>query len=117
MIKVLVRRQLKHGEDIGRLLLELHMIAVQHKGHVSNETWTDARNDRAITILSTWQSLEDWKAWESSEERANILNRIEPLLAKKTQVNIYEIMSPSDFDYFIDPTIWMQERERPHFEG
>lgn len=83
MIKVLVKRQLKHGEDIGRLLLELHMIAVQRKGHVSNETWIDVRNNRTITVLSTWQSLEDWKAWESSEDRAKILNRIEPLLSKK----------------------------------
>jgi antibiotic biosynthesis monooxygenase (ABM) superfamily enzyme len=117
MIKVLVERQLKHGEDIGRLLMELHMIAVQKKGHISNETWTNAGNDRNITVLSTWQTLEDWNAWKSSKDRASILKRIEPLLAKRTQVSVYEIMSPSDYDYFIDPPTWMQEHEHPHFEG
>ena len=38
MVRVIVERKLKHGEDIGRLLLDLHMIAVLQKGHVSNET-------------------------------------------------------------------------------
>jgi len=117
MIKVLVERQLKNGEDIGRLLLELHMIAVQKKGHISNETWADVGNDRKITVLSTWQSLEDWKVWESSPDRAKILSRIEPLLSQKTQISVYEIISPSDYDFFTDPITWMQEHEHPHFEG
>ncbi len=117
MIKVVVERELKHGEDIGRLLLELHMIAVQQKGHVSNETWINASDSRNIVILSTWQSLEDWKAWEESQSRLNILQKIEPLVAGKTKIDVYEIMSPSEYDYFIDPTTWMQGVEKSHMEG
>jgi heme oxygenase (mycobilin-producing) len=117
MIKVVIERQLKNGKDIGRLLLELQMIAVQQKGHVCNEVWADIGNDRHITVLSTWQSLEDWKTWESSKDRAKILSRIEPLLDQKTKIDIYDIMSPSDFTYFIDPQSWLQDHEHPHFEG
>jgi quinol monooxygenase YgiN len=117
MIKVLVERELKHGEDIGRLLLVLHMIAVQQKGHISNETWIDVGNSHSVTILSTWQELENWKAWESSVDRANILEQIEPLLANPTQITVYNMMSPSDFDYYIDPATWMQGLEHSNFEG
>jgi heme oxygenase (mycobilin-producing) len=117
MVKVLVERQLKRGEDIGHLLHELHQIAVQRKGHVSNETWIGAKNNRTVTILSTWQTLADWKAWAASKDRARILKAIEPLLAKETRITEYEIMSPADCDYFIDPASWMQELEHPHFDG
>ena len=117
MIRVIVERQLKNGGDIGRLLTELHMIAVLQKGHVSNETWINARNERDITVFSTWQRLEDWNAWESSKERAKILKKIGPILAEEAQVKIYEIMSPGEYEYYEDPVSWMQEHEHPHFEG
>jgi heme-degrading monooxygenase HmoA len=117
MVRVIVERQLKSGEDIGRLLLDLHMIAVLQKGHISNETWIDVNNNHAVAVFSTWQRLEDWKAWESSKERAKIISRIDPLLAEKAQIKIYEIMSPLDCQYYVDPESWIQEHEHPHFEG
>jgi antibiotic biosynthesis monooxygenase (ABM) superfamily enzyme len=117
MIKVSVERQIKNWKDIGHLLLELHMIAVLRKGHISNETLINVGNNQVITVVSTWQRLEDWKAWELSKERAEILEKIEPLLAKKTQIKIYEMISPADFDYYIDPESWIQAHDHPHFEG
>lgn len=117
MIRVTVERQLKNKGDIGRILTDLHMIAVLQKGHISNETWIDVKNNYNITVFSTWQRLEDWKAWEQSKERANIISRMDPLLAKKPQIRIYEVMSPLDYEYYVDPESWIQEHEHPHFEG
>jgi heme-degrading monooxygenase HmoA len=117
MIRVVVERQLKNGNDIGRLLLDLHMIAFMQKGHVSNETLIKVGNTRTIAVVSSWQRLEDWKAWEASKERAKIIKKIDPLLAKKSQTTIYDIISPGDYEYYVDPESWMQEHEHPHFEG
>jgi len=117
MIRVVVEREIKNWEDTGHLLRNLHMIAVLQKGHISNETLINVGNNRVITVMSAWQSLDDWRAWEASKERAEILRQIEPLLAKKTRVAIYEMISPADFDYYVDPESWMQEHEHPHFEG
>ncbi len=117
MIRVIVEHHLKDGHDIGHLLLDLHMLAVLQKGHISNETLMDARNSNIVSVLSTWQNVEDWDAWESSQERAKIIDEIQPMLARKSQIKVYEIMSPADFDYFVDPESWVQELERPHFEG
>jgi len=117
MIRVTVERKLKNGEDIGRLLMDLHMIAVLQKGHISNETWIDASDNHNITILSTWQCIEDWKAWESSEERASIVSRIDPLLIEEARIKIYEMLSPLDYEYYVNPESWVQAYEHPHFEG
>src|SRR5512139_3835123 len=100
MIRVIVERKIKSGVGIGRILHELHMIAFQQKGHISNETLINVSDNHVITLLSTWQSLEDWNAWESSEERAEIIKKIEPLLAEKTQITVYEMMSPADLSYY-----------------
>jgi heme oxygenase (mycobilin-producing) len=116
MIRVVVERKIKSGE-VGRLFHELHMIAVLQKGHISNEMWINVNNNNIITVLSTWQTLEDWNAWKSSRERAEIVEKIEPLLAEKTQITVYEMMSAADLNYFMDPESWMQEHEHPHFEG
>jgi hypothetical protein len=70
-----------------------------------------------VAVLSTWQSLEDWKAWESSAKRSKIIKKIDPLLVKRAQIKIYEIMSPEDCEFFEDPVDWVQEHEHPHFEG
>jgi len=117
MIKVIVERQLKNGEDIGRLLTELDMIAVLQKGHIAGETLINVFNDREITIVSIWERLEDWKIWEISEERERIIRKIDPLLARKAQIKIYEVMSPDDRELFEDPGSWMQVHAHPHFEG
>jgi heme-degrading monooxygenase HmoA len=117
MVRVIVERQLKQGKDIGRLLLKLHMIAVLQKGHISNETWINAQNDCDIAVFSTWRRLEDWKAWENSQERANIINEIQPLIAEEAKIQIYEIMSPEDCEYYEDPESWTQVHEHPHFAG
>jgi heme oxygenase (mycobilin-producing) len=117
MIKVIIRREIKNWQDIGHLLLNLHMIAVLRKGHISNETLIEVKNNHVITVLSTWQSVEDWNSWKRSKERKQIIDQIEPLLSKKTQIKIHELISPSDFGYYIDPEGWTQEHEHPHFEG
>ena len=117
MIKVIVERQLKSWEDIGRLLFDLHMKAVQQKGHISNEVWIEPNSKKAVSVLTTWQSIDDWNTWISSPKRAEIIEKIEPLLAEKEQIKIYEIMSVNDLDYFADPESWILEHEHPHFAG
>lgn len=117
MIKVIVERKLKHGQDIGLLLRDLHMIAFLQKGHISNETMIRADSPETVAIASTWRTVEDWKTWEKSKERAAIVKEIQPFLARKPQVAIYELVSTGDYEYFADPVGWLQDHERPHFEG
>ncbi len=117
MIKVIVERQLKSGQDIGRLLFDLHMKAVQQKGHISYETLINPNDNRTIVVISNWESLEDWKTWECSKKRAELASKIEPLLAKKELIKIYDVISPMDIGLYADPAGWTQEHEHPHFDG
>ena len=117
MIKVIVERQLKSWEDIGRLLFDLHMKAVQQKGHISYETLIDPHDNRQVVVISNWETLEDWKSWQSSKKRAEIASKIDHLLAEKERIKIYDVISPMDIVMYSDPVGWTQEQEHPHFDG
>ena len=47
------------------------------------------KNPQDFIVISTWQSVEAWKAWEASKGRAEIQTRIDALLGKKTNYGIY----------------------------
>ncbi len=117
MVRVMIERRLKKREDIGRLLLELRMAAMLQKGYISGETLVSTKSDSTILVVSTWQSLGDWKAWEKSEERAEINRRIEAFLAKKPTVKTYRVLSAEELEYLEDPHSWMQKKERPSLDG
>jgi heme-degrading monooxygenase HmoA len=42
--------------------------------------------------VSTWEKLEDWREWEKSKIRQDILKKAEPLLAESPKVTIYKLM-------------------------
>ena len=98
MIRVIVERHLKEGkrEDLIPLLIELRMAALRQPGYISGETLTKAEDPSTITVLSTWRSLKEWQAWEKTEARKKIYQKIEPLLRDKPKVSIYQIMAAEE---------------------
>ena len=95
MIKVIIERRLKEGkrEDLIPLLMKLRTEAIHHPGYITGETLVSTEDPSVITVLSTWRSLDDWKAWEKSEARVKLYWQIEPLLQEKAKVSIYQIMA------------------------
>ena len=93
MIKVIIERKLKKGENLGPLLRELRAAAIHQPGYVTGETIVSTEDSSSIVVLSTWQVLEDWKKWETSETRVRIYQQIEPLLSEKPKVKTYQMMA------------------------
>jgi heme-degrading monooxygenase HmoA len=117
MVRILIERQLKKGENIGRLLLELRKEAMVRKGYVSSETLVSTENSSIILVVSNWQRLEDWQAFEKSEERKKINRTINLLLSKKPTIRTFEILSSAEVEYLEDPYAWTQEKEHSSLEG
>lgn len=93
MIKVFIERHAKDSKSLLSLLGKLRAIAMQQPGYISGETLVSTENNSIITVISTWQSLKDWKAWEKSEVRANLEQLIEPRLVKKPKISTYRYLS------------------------
>jgi heme-degrading monooxygenase HmoA len=98
MVRVVIRRQLKEGKkgEILPLLRALRTAAMNYPGYIHGESLAGADDPSVITVLSTWQSLEEWKAWEKSGQRVRLYEQIEPLLVEKPSVNVYQVMATEE---------------------
>ena len=92
MIKVIVGYRLKTGADIKPLLLKLRMNAMQYPGFVGADNMTHRRDSSILLTISTWESPENWRAWEQSKVREELLKEIEPLVEDQTRVELYDII-------------------------
>ena len=94
MIRVMIERHAKAGEDLSALLVELRVAAITHyPGYVGGETLINNEDNSNIVVISTWRGLEDWQRWEASETRAKLYQQIEPALQEKPRVRVFQIMA------------------------
>ena len=91
MIKVIIERRVKEGESLSSPLQELRAAAIHQPGYITGETLVSTEDKSTTAVLSSWRSLEDWKAWKASPTRARIYQQIEPLLVENPRVKVYQI--------------------------
>jgi heme-degrading monooxygenase HmoA len=98
MVRVVIQRHLKEGKkgDLLPLLRELRAAAMNYPGYINGESLAGAEDPSVISVLSTWRSLDDWKAWEKSGERVKLYQKIESLLVEKPKVSIYQVMATEE---------------------
>ena len=90
-IRIIIDRKVKKGKEseFARMLRELRSKAIPSKGYISGETLRAQDDPHNYIVISTWQSLEDWKKWEKQPERKEIHARIEKLMSRPTKTTIY----------------------------
>lgn len=59
------------------------------EGYISGETLRNVDNPSEIIVISTWNKLSDWKAWEKHPERRAIDQEIASLLDGPEQASVY----------------------------
>jgi heme-degrading monooxygenase HmoA len=89
--KIIIRRKVPKGKKVQLLplLLDLRSKAIAQSGYISGETLRNINDPEDYIVISTWKSVDDWKAWEASKERGEIQSRIDALLGEKTTYGIY----------------------------
>ncbi len=90
-IKVIITRKVGKGrqKDLLPLLMELRTKAINQNGYISGETLKGISDPDEFMVISTWQSFEDWKAWEDNPEREEIQAKIDAILEEKTMAKAY----------------------------
>ncbi len=96
-IKVVINRHFKKGstQQALELLTELRHQAMQQPGYISGETWVNHYDPGSITVVSTWQTVNDWIHWQESHERAASEARLDELQEEPTKFEIYKMGAAS----------------------
>ncbi len=90
MIRVLIERRIKPDCELEfwEMTAKLRAKAVPRPGYVSGETWVGNYDPSYCMVISTWLSVEAWKAWDRSEERRSIEEEMEPLLFESARTTV-----------------------------
>jgi heme-degrading monooxygenase HmoA len=90
-VKIIINRKVskEKEKDLRPLLIQLRALATAQPGYISGETLRNVKSPEEYLVISTWQSLDNWKAWASSRERSEIQEKIDKLLGTKTEYNLY----------------------------
>ena len=59
-------------------------------GYISGETLHSLDSPGEIVVISTWQTVEQWRSWVANKERLKIQDQIDMLLREKTGYEVYQ---------------------------
>jgi len=90
-VKIIIKRivPLKKAEALKPLLQKLRNLAMQQPGYISGETFKRVDRPGENLVISTWQSMDDWRGWVLSDERKGTQEKIDHLLGEKTDYEVY----------------------------
>ncbi len=90
-VKIIIRRNItpEKEKEVLPLLLQLRSKATIQPGYISGETLRRIDSPDEFLVISTWQSIDTWKAWENSEERKEIQSKIDEILGQETEYSVY----------------------------
>lgn len=89
-IRVLIEREVEPGQEnkLQVILTQARSKAIRAKGYISGETLRALDNPNKFLVISNWNSVEDWRAWEKTPERAKLQEEISPLLLGKEKCTV-----------------------------
>ena len=90
-VKIIIKRIVPQNktEALKPLLQKLRNLAMQQPGYISGETFKRIDRPGESLVVSTWQSMEDWRVWGMSDERRGTQEKIDHLLGEKTDYEVY----------------------------
>jgi antibiotic biosynthesis monooxygenase (ABM) superfamily enzyme len=90
-IKVVHQRKIRteNKEELGMLLARLRTAAVSQPGYLSGETLVALDDQDSHLVISTWQTLQEWMAWEDNRERRILIAMIDKLLVEPATVRVF----------------------------
>ena len=95
MIKGIVGCKVRKDRDLEPVLLKLKSHAMQYQGFKGMENLVSEESASVVAMVSTWESLEDWKSWAQSSITQEVFRQAETLLTEEPRVTTYRMMMPA----------------------
>ena len=92
-IKVLIKRKATNSakkDELDLLLRQLRALTLSQRGYISGETFSQLDKEGVSLVISTWQTIDDWRRWVLNNERKVLQDKIDTLLGEAT---LYEIFA------------------------
>lgn len=89
-VKIFIRRRIPEDRtnDLLPLFRRLRNLATNQAGYISGETLKNLDDPTDYLVISTWQSIDNWREWVVSRDRMEIQSEID---ARLPEASVYEI--------------------------
>jgi heme-degrading monooxygenase HmoA len=89
MVRVILEHKAKDTEKLIEVIREARSEAMRQRGYITGETLINTEDISNVLVISTWEKIEDWKAWDKSEIRFKMRQRINELLVEPFTTKTY----------------------------
>ena len=90
-VKIIIKRNVPEirEKELIPLLIQMRNLCIDQPGYISGETLKNLDKPGEYMVISTWQSVEDWKKWASNGQRIEVQSQIDYLLGQETEYGVY----------------------------
>jgi len=90
-VKIIIKRQVTESmaTQLRPLLIQLRNLAMNQPGYITGETLKRIDRSGQNLVISTWNSMEEWRQWAVNSERESVQAQIDALLGQPTEYEIY----------------------------
>lgn len=92
-VRIFIKRYVKKGktQEAVELLKDVRSQALKQPGYISGETLINHYDPCNITVVSSWQTIDDWIRWQESDERSVKEDLLEELQEGPAKFEIYDL--------------------------
>ena len=92
-VKILIKRKFKDGnmQAASRFLINNRNGAMIQPGYISSETLRNLDDRDQVVVVSMWENIEAWNAWENSETRKSNEAEFNDSLIGETEYEHYSL--------------------------
>ena len=89
-VKIFIKRLVPQDKARAMIPLfrQMRASAATQSGYITGETLRHLDKPEEFIVISTWQSIDNWREWVVSRDRMEIQNEID---ARLTEASVYEI--------------------------
>ncbi len=86
MVRIIIEHKTKDVDGLITLLWRLRTEAMKQRGYITGETLVNIEDLTNVLVISTWEKVEDWDAWNTSEPRTTLTKPINDILLEPYKV-------------------------------
>ncbi len=92
MIKGIIGYEVLDYKDVEPILMQLRSYAMQYPGFVDAEFLVSEGDESVGVMISTWETMENWRTWVGSKGTLALLRRARTAVTGTPRITAYRTM-------------------------
>jgi antibiotic biosynthesis monooxygenase (ABM) superfamily enzyme len=97
MIKGIIGYKVLSYKDVEPILMQLRSHAMQYPGFVGAENLVSEEDLSVVIMISTWETVENWRTWVDSRRTQDLLRQAKSLTMGAARLTIYRTMPTTEW--------------------